>query len=159
MTASTSPRSMAIDHGAVALIAGNDLELGAEELVEHTRKNIGGGARIGGGHEQPLCCAHPAMVCTPAVYQTASVTGLVPIEPIQENLLASILHAFDADGLRGDQRIRKHADRGAVLRRDRIEIVGHLDAAGADHVLRHQRSDCPGICACMKRASSRASKS
>ena len=125
-------------HGAVALIARHDLEPGAQELVEHARKRVGDGALVGGRHHELLAARLLDGAARPAVCQTASVTGLVVIEPSQENLLASYCTPSVPTACDGHQRVREHADRGAVLRRDGIEVVGHLDAAGADHVLRHQ---------------------
>ena len=51
----------------------------------------------------------------------------------------TVLNALSADRLNGDECFWEHADRGAVLRRNGIEIIGHLDAARSDHVLHHER--------------------
>ena len=142
-------------HGGVALVAGHDLDFGAQHLVEHARERIGDGAGIGRGGDHLLCLRASASVRTPAVCQTreGQRAGAHGTEP--DKAVDVVLHAADADRLRGNQRVGKHADGGAVLRRDRIEVVGHFDAAGADHVLRRPRSGLPGICLPMKRAISR----
>jgi len=44
-----------------------------------------------------------------------------------------------------------HADEGAVVGRDAGEIIDHLQAAGADHVLRHERRLARNVAAHMAR--------
>ena len=83
-------------------------------------------------------CRASSIVLTPAACQTPKVSGLDAHRAEPGEPLGVVLGAVGADRLHGDQRVREHADGGAVLRRDRIEEVRHLDPAGADHVLRHQ---------------------
>jgi hypothetical protein len=47
------------------------------------------------------------------------------------------LHARQSYRLQRRERVLDHPDGGAVARRDGGEIVGHLQPAGAGHVLRH----------------------
>jgi hypothetical protein len=48
-----------------------------------------------------------------------------------------VSHGRHADHLVHHQCVGDHADGGAVPGRDRLQKIGHDDAAAADHVLRH----------------------
>ncbi len=80
-----------------------------------------------------------SIVFTPVVCHTAMVSTTGAMVPSQRNLRGVELHALPADRLRGGKVVAEHPDavpsRGACANR----IIGHLDAAGAGHVLRHDR--------------------
>ena len=77
------------------------------------------------------------MLLTPVVCHTAMVSTTGAIEPSQLHLAGVELHAWISHRLQRREGILDHSDDGAVLRRDVVEIVEHLQPAGAGHVLRH----------------------
>ena len=127
-------------------IAGDDLELGAEELVHHLRIDEGdGAARRGAGDDLALARVLDALDAGGVPDRHGLDHRRDRAEPL--HLGGVELHAGDADGLHGREGVGDHADIGAVLRRDVVEVVDHPHAAGAGHVLRHHGRDCRE-CAC-----------
>jgi hypothetical protein len=122
---------------AISLISGHDLELGAEKFVQQGRHRVDERAfRAGaGGDLRPprvFDRAHPGGM---PGHHGAVGGGHDRADPME--LAHVVANRRHHDQLDRHQRVRNHADRGAVLGGDRLQEIGHEDAAAADHVLRH----------------------
>ena len=119
-----------------ARIAGDDLEFGAEKLVHHRGIDVGDGALAGGaGDDLLLAQVVDGLHAGREPHRHGLDHRRHGAEPVEFHGIE--LHALGADRLRRRKIVAEHADVGAVARRLREQVVRHLDAAGAGHVLRH----------------------
>jgi len=130
---------LAAFHGEVdlvaAVIAGHDLEARAEELIHHRRIDVRDGA-FGGRARDGLALAR--ILDAEDARRVPHRHGLVDRRdrPQPRKFRGVELNARQAGGLRGREGILAHSDIGAVTRRLDIEVVLHLEAARAGHILR-----------------------
>src|SRR4051794_17599281 len=147
LDARPGPAATAVDFAALqreidviaAGIAGDDLHLGAEHVVENARELIRIGRRAGSAHRQLLGVE---------LLELRDITRLVPGYADADLIIGAAdpgeLVAVELRLLVSEQRIEASAaadgaEHRAVLGRDVVEPVSEAEAAGALHVLRRHR--------------------
>src|SRR5262249_12586595 len=119
-----------------SLVAGNDLEPGADEVVEHGPVEPRRGAwgrddeLMGEGVIDRLYLRQ-----VPSIEHRAVAEN--PSDPVEARRIGN--EPGRAEDLVEVGRLVEHADGGAVLRRAGIEVVGGADAGRPRHVLRDDR--------------------
>ena len=119
-------------------IAGHDLELRAEQIVLHHRQVVGRRALGRAGDDQFVRQQVLEVLHRRILARDAHVGVAVGAADIDE-LARVVRRRHVADQRLQDGAGKDGADGGAVLRRQRIDVAGGLVAAGARHVLRHDR--------------------
>ena len=123
-------------------ISGNNLELHADDVLEHRPVELRGRAR---GRRRSVLAIASSTFFTAAIPATHRARRCCSrMRPIQLNFGASTLRPGDTEDLVEVNRLIHHPDDGAVLRRHIIEVVGRPDAAGARHVLCTTTDGLPG---------------
>ena len=115
------------------LVAGDDLEFGAEQIVERMRSELGVGAR-GGADDQLLLHRLPYRLDARRVPGHADMDLAVEVaDPAQRGRI--VVGAGQAKQRRLDHAALHGADGQAVARRDLGDVAGRAQSAGARHVL------------------------
>ena len=122
--------------GGVAVTA-DDLEPGADQVIERGRNEARSVGRHRAGHQEL-----PVLGLLDRLHRRGVPDhrhGRGRDDAADPGELDRIELARAAQHLAERQRVEKHAERGAVLRRDAGHITGSLDAAAAQHGLEHDR--------------------
>ena len=125
------------DHVVAARIAFDDLEMRAQNAVEHARELIGVGAGAGAADGE-LLGEQVLEFGDAGILQRHADADLVvgAAEPVELDRVELIAFA-DQERIEGDA-AAEGGEHRAILRRHAIEPVGEAQAAGAFHVARYQ---------------------
>ena len=135
-------------------IAGDDLEFGAEKLVHHRGIDVGDCALARrAGNDFALAQVVDGLDAGRVPDRHGLDHRRERAEPVEFFCIEA--HALRADRLRRGKIVAEHADVSAVARRLREQIVRHVDAAGAGHVLRHHVGIARNVLADMARHQAR----
>ncbi len=110
----------------------------AEHAVEHARELIGIGAGAGAADRELLGEQVLEFGDAGILHRHADADFVIGAADPAEFLRVEGVALADQQRIEGDAAADR-AERGAVLRRDAIKIIGEPQTAGAFHVLRHQR--------------------
>src|SRR5262249_60336046 len=122
-----------------AVVAGHELHLQLEHLAQYDREHVAVGAGTGGADDERLR-PHVLPGLDAGARPEGANADLVRYAAQPVVLRGLVLRAFAAaeQGIE-EGAAREAAEAQAVLRGDAVEVVRRLDAAGAGHVLHHDR--------------------